>query len=496
MANLNKELADLTPEQRQLIELMLRKSDAPALDSQQTSAPIQHWMTGLVPLTGSQQWFLENVDDYCGGLWNMSLLYDVPSFLGRSPELIAKVFEHLMAYHDGLRAYFVRQQAGWQQLIAEPGGPVPFTYFDLAALEISAQNQAIQAASDALQLDMALSTPLLRVSLFYLGDNRPARLLIRVHHLVRDGLSLSILTDDLQTAYQQLACGEPIQFLPKTASVHEYVERLQAYARSDEMRRELDGYWLTLPWNQVAPLPVDDPTGETRRTLGSMANLDVSLDADETRILQTIIPRVYKAQVSDVLLMALMQAVTRWTGRSHQLIGWIYDGRGSAVPGVAGLDLSRTVGWLGHNSYLLLERVAAHSPAESLQAIQEQVRRIPNKGMGWYLLRYYGDAEMVERVQPLIRDEMIVEVNYLGAMGDPSASQFEIMRPVNVPLTIPVNPQSRDFQPRLNITIRILGGRFTADWEYNSSEYHRATIERIASDFREALRDLVLTSPS
>ena len=325
---MNPQLADLTPEQRQLIELMLHKNDVGA----NLPSPAQHRMKGQTPLTGQQQWFFENVGDY-GGRWIWVLSYETPSILGKAPRLIEKILKYILTHHDILRAYFMRQGTGWQQFISEPDGPVPFTHVDLSALEISEQDRAIKTASDALQRDMALSTPLLRMSLFYLGDKRPARLIIFAHHLLIDRSSLGILADDFQTAYKQLTRGEPICLPPRTGSAQEYIEYLQAYARSDEMRQELNAYWHTLPWDRLAPLPLDDPTGENHQTVGSMASVEVALSVEETRILQTDIPRVCKAQIKDVLLMAVMQAVTQWTGQPHQLIGWVYDGRRNTVPG-------------------------------------------------------------------------------------------------------------------------------------------------------------------
>ncbi|HLF24985.1 MAG TPA: condensation domain-containing protein [Anaerolineae bacterium] len=479
-----QQLAGLSPEQRRLVELLLSQQQTETRHEQNRG-------TDLVPLTGPQQWFFEAVDDY-GGWWNVLFPLDVPSFLGRSSGLIRQVFEHLLAHHAELRAHFVRQAAGWQKVIAEPDTPASFTCVDLAHLERSEQDQAIQAAADALNYEIEVSTfPLFRAALFYLGESRPARLVLFVHHLIMDGVSIGILAGDFQMAYQQLARGEPIRFPPKTTSVKAYVERLQAYARSAELRRELEDYWLQLPWTDLAPLPLDDPEGVARRTIGSMDSVDAALDADATHVLQIQLPRVYKAQIAEVLLMALMQAVSAWTGSRYQLISWLYDGRTSAIPVLADLDLSRTVGWLGFSSYLLLERVAASDPVESLRAIQAQFRRIPHKGLGLNILRHYGEAEAVETVKSLDRADTIVEINYLGNMGDPSGGQSDILLPATEPRPVPWDPLSQDFHHLLYLTTQIAGGCFRARWEYNTRVYQRITIEKIASDFMAALRALI-----
>ncbi len=503
---MNPQFADLTPEQRQLLELMLRKSEEdPSPASKRPLTPqndvgaepsfSQHRMKGLVPLLSQQQWFFENVSDY-GGRWIWVLPYEVPSIWGKTPLLIEQILQYMLAHHDTLRVRFIYHETGWQQSISEPNGPIPFTCMDFSGLEASEQDQAIKTASDALQRDMTLSTPLLRMSLFYLGNKRPARLIIFAHHLLIDRSSLGILADDFQAAYRQLTRGEPISLPPGKGSVQDYIEHLQAYARSDAMRQELDAYWRTLPWDRLAPLPLDDPAGEAHQTVGSMASVEVALSVEETRILQTDVLRVYKAQIKDVLLMAVMQAVTQWTGQSHQLIGWAYDGRRNIIPVQANFDLTFTVGWLNLYSYHLLERVTAHSPVASLLAIQDQLQHIPNKGVGWYVLRYYGKADLVERVKALFNKNAVVMINYMGTITDPSSNQFEIMRPVSEPKALPSDPQSPGFREPLLITGRIADGCLSARWEYNKLVHNPSTIEKIASDFKDALRDLIVSYQS
>jgi non-ribosomal peptide synthase protein (TIGR01720 family) len=388
--------------------------------------------------------------------------------------LIEQVIKRLLAHHDELRAYFVHDDSGWQKFIAEPDGWMPFICVDLADLETRDQDRAIQATSNGLNLSLDLSTPpLFQVAFFYLGDDRPARLVIIVHHLIRDAIS------------------QKIRLPLKTTSVKEYVERLQAYARSMEMRRELDNYWLKLPWAHIVPLPMDYPENEARRTMKSIDHVPVALSAEETHVLQTEVPRAYHAQVIEALLMAVVQAITRWTGRQYQLISWVRDGRVYAIPGADDLDPSRTVGWLGFSSYLMLERVATQDPAESLRAIQEQLGRIPNRGLGFDILHRYGDTEAMEKAKSLFKVNTIVQVIYQGVL-DQSVDGPRVMQPASEPAPMSWDPQSKDFHHPLLLRGEIVNGCFNARWEYNQSVHKRATIERIANDFMEAMRALVI----
>jgi len=84
-------------------------------------------------------------------------------------------------------------------------------------------------------------------------------------------------------------------------------------------------------------------------------------------------------------------------------------------------------------------------------------------------------------------------VNYLGAMADPSGSQTDILHLLGKLPGIMNDPQARDFHPRLFINALIVKGCFTTSWEYNSSEYNQATIERLASNFKTALQALLVS---
>ena len=77
------------------------------------------------------------------------------------------------------------------------------------------------------------------------------------------------------------------------------------------MQQELE-YWTsgTSPW-QVGKLPVDR---EGDNTTDSARSLSISLTAEETRLLLQEVPRAYRTQINDVLLAALAQALSEWTG--------------------------------------------------------------------------------------------------------------------------------------------------------------------------------------
>ena len=85
---------------------------------------------------------------------------------------------------------------------------------------------------------------------------------------------------------------------------------------------------------------MDSPGGEN--TEGSARSVSLSLTAEETRALLQDVPRAYHTQINDALLTALARTVGRWSGNPLVLVDVEGHGREELL---AGLDVSRTVGW-------------------------------------------------------------------------------------------------------------------------------------------------------
>jgi hypothetical protein len=253
---------------------------------------------------------------------------------------------------------------------------MPLTCVDLSAVPETEQESTLSAIATDLQTTLNLSSGrVVRIALFDLGTSQ--RLLLVIHHLVVDGVSWRILLEDLQIAYQQLSQGQAIQLPPKTTSFKHWAERLTEYAQSEALQQELD-YWLTQSRRQIAPLPVDFPGGDN--TVAHSHTISISLSQEETQALLQDVPAAYQTQINDVLLTALVQAVKQWTGESLLLVDLEGHGREEIFEDV---DLSRTVGWFTTLFPVLLDIGAASSLADALKTVKEQLRNVPNRGIGY-----------------------------------------------------------------------------------------------------------------
>jgi amino acid adenylation domain-containing protein/non-ribosomal peptide synthase protein (TIGR01720 family) len=458
---------------------------AAVVDTAVTMQAEQRLVTGQVSLTPIQHWFFEqNLPE--PHYWNHAILLDVRQALDAS--LLEQAVGRLLAHHDALRLRFERHESGWRQNNAgwdeEDRSSIPFARFDLSDVPEPERSAAIEAKAAELQESLNLSQgPVLRVALLDLGPRQSSRLLILIHHLAVDGVAWRILLEDLMTAYQQVRRGENAQLPPKTTSFRDWAQRLAAYARTAELKQEL-GYWLAPARVRMPRLPMDYPEGPGANTEASARVVSVSLTVEETQSLLQEVPKAYRTQINDLLLTALAQSFSQWTESRTLLVDLEGHGREAIFDDV---DLSRTVGWFT-TIFPALLNLEAWEPGEALKSIKEQLRAIPNRGVGYGLLRYLsGEEEIAARLRQLPQAE--VSFNYLG--------QFDQLLPEGAPFGPATESVGPAHSPRgsrcypLEINAFISGGRLQLEWTYSERIHRHETIEYLAQNYSSALRALI-----
>jgi amino acid adenylation domain-containing protein/non-ribosomal peptide synthase protein (TIGR01720 family) len=442
----------------------------------------QGLVTGVVPLTPIQHWFFDQNWSEVHH-FNQSMLLVVPPDL--KPELLSQVVKKLIIHHDALRMRFVLDESGWQQRKTDICEPAPFQVIDLSAAPIEEQKAAIEQRAAKLQTTLNLEEgPLLRVVLFNLGNDLPGRLLLIIHHLVVDGVSWRILLEDIATAYQQLEQTQAVQLPPKTTSFKDWAVKQRSYGLKPVLEQQLD-YWLAQSSSDTTPLPVDFPDGIEANTEGSTAEISVFLSAEETRTLLQEVPSVYNTQINDVLLTALVQTFAQWTGSGNLLIALEGHGREELFDDV---DLSRTVGWFTTIFPVLLQLGETYSPGVVLKSIKEQLRRIPNRGIGYGILRYLSqNAEGSKQLCKLTTPSLCF--NYLG--------QFDQVRAEPISLGFAQENPGRVYSPLahrshlLDVIGQVVEGKLQMIWFYSQNIHRRSTIERLATEYNSALKALI-----
>ncbi|MBG7135094.1 non-ribosomal peptide synthase/polyketide synthase [Pseudomonas aeruginosa] len=431
-------------------------------------------VTGVTPLLPIQQgFFAEKVAER--HWWNQSVLLEArePLDARHLEQALRGVLEH----HDALRLSFTREAAGWtaRHRGVEEGAAALLRVARVADLA------ALRALADEVQRSLDLADgPLLR-ALLATFDDGSQRLLLVIHHLVVDGVSWRILFEDLQTAYRQLLAGQAVELPAKTSAFRDWAERLRAFAGDGGLDGEL-AYWQGQLQGASSDLPCLDPLGDQSNR--HARSVSCGLDAEATRQLLQEAPAAYRTQVNDLLLTALARVICRWTGQVDALIQLEGHGREELF---AEIDLTRTVGWF--TSLFPLRLTPAEGIAASIKGIKEQLRAVPNKGIGFGALRYLGSAASQAALAGLPVPR--ITFNYLGQFDGSFAMEEGA-------LFVPAGERAGDDQspdaPLANwlaLNGRIYGGELRIDWSFSGERFEIASIQRLADAYRDELLALI-----
>ncbi|MGJ5203811.1 non-ribosomal peptide synthase/polyketide synthase [Bradyrhizobium sp. HKCCYLR20261] len=404
--------------------------------------------------------------------WNQAVLL-VPS-TRLDWRAMARAIDAVVAHHDALRLQFHESEGVWQASYAPalPGADLLWTRDVADAAEITA------VATEA-QTSLRLQGPLLRLVGMNVADGSQ-RLLIVVHHLVVDGVSWRILLEDIASAYEQAARGTvAIALPPKSLSAASWGMQLEAYAAGADLAGQLD-YWTTR--TVEADLPCDDAHEDVDRVADG-EDVAVVFDADLTTQLLKETPAAYRTQVNDLLLAALARAVHRWSGREECLVELEGHGREDLFEGV---ELSRTVGWFT-TAFPLRLLGAARDDAALIKSVKEELRAIPDRGLGYGVLRYLGSPDQRAALADVTEPRIVF--NYLGQFGASlgAGQAFALATESAGPSRSATAPLGR----WLSINGQVLDRELRLTFSFGRRRYRRATIERLAACYDAALRELV-----
>jgi non-ribosomal peptide synthase protein (TIGR01720 family) len=184
----------------------------------------------------------------------------------------------------------------------------------------------------------------------------------------------------------------------------------------------------------------------------------------------------------------LALAYDGWAGARSLLVDIEGHGREEIVEGV---DLSRTVGWFTTIFPVRLEIEGATSQGEVLRAVKQQLRQIPDRGIGFGLLRYLGkDPEIGKRLRDLPSAQM--NFNYLGQF-DQALSESALFKIATESAGLLRSP--KEVRPYLiEVNAIVVEGRLQLIWIYSENLHRRETVERFAQLFIGELRSLIENS--
>jgi amino acid adenylation domain-containing protein/non-ribosomal peptide synthase protein (TIGR01720 family) len=417
---------------------------------------------GAVALAPVQQWFFEQ-DIPERQHWNQSLL-----LIPREPlnvNALDRALEQLLTQHDSLRLRYAQAENAWQQTYTAP--TTESVLWQRQAQSVEQLNALCDAAQRSLDLH---NGPLLRALLVAMADGSE-RLLLVIHHLAVDGVSWRVLLEDLQHFYNSGAAPA------KTSTYQRWVARLQDHLPAFEHSL---GHWQAQLQHAPKDLPCERPNGALENRFEE--KLELKLDTEQTRKLLQQAPAAYRTQVNDLLLTALARTVCRWSGQGSTLIQLEGHGREDLFDDI---DLTRSVGWF--TSLFPVNLKPAADLGASIKSIKEQLRNVPDKGLGYGALRYLGTPEVRAELAALAQPR--ITFNYLGQF-DRQFDEGALFTP-----SIEGNGIAQDPAATLGnwlvVEGQVYGGELSLSWGFSREMFDTATIQGLADDYALQLNALI-----
>ncbi|WP_379613591.1 amino acid adenylation domain-containing protein [Pseudonocardia sp. GCM10023141] len=391
-----------------------RPDDAPARGTDVDASG-----TGRIPITP----IIRRMVTRGGSFQRFSQAVFLATPSGTTPQHVATALRAVLDRHDILRARLQRSGDEWVLTTTPVGTVDPDAVLHRvdAGLGVAGEwdsdafrdvvGTAFDAAAD--RLDPAAGVVVQAV--WFDGGSAGGRLLVLAHHLVVDGVSWRILVPDLISAGEQARAGTEPVLEPVGTSFRGWALGLAAADRESER-----GVWEQV-LDGIDPVLGSRPLDTARDVVGTADEVEVVVPSDVTEAVLTRIPAAFRAGVEDVLLTALGIAVAghrAGAGAPSVLVG--LEGHGREEDAVAGAELSRTVGWFTtvYPARIDLTGIdvtdaATGGPAAAaaVKRVKEQLRALPDRGIGFGLL----DPPLPFRPQ--------IRFNYLGRFDTAEAPQ-------------------------------------------------------------------------
>lgn len=423
-------------------------------------------VVGEVPLTPIQhtffKWNLSKPDHF-----NLSVM--MKSNTGFDEDAIVEVLGALVTHHDILRATFKngRQEirgAGEKNLFA-------FEKYDFRDADGEMLEKLVDERSTEIQGSIDLyNGPLMKAALYH--TRKYDHLMICIHHLVVDGVSLRILLEDISSGYAQYMSKKQIVLPQKTASYLEWARALEEYGRSEAIKSEIS-YWEKVSEEMKSGRIETDADGSKQ----GYDSIEISFSEDRTGQLLYEVGKAYNTEINDILLSALGIAVEWW--KKQKKVAVHLEGHGREEINRP-IDVNRTVGWFTSIYPVVIE--SSERIEDVIVKTKEMLRHIPNHGMGYGIIQRYEKCDIPEAGADIC-------FNYLGQLDN------EVKEDAEITVSELSGGRNSAIDNRLNNSISIdagiMGGKLDITISFDKSRYSRESVGRLGGHYECALNKVI-----
>ena len=147
------------------------------------------------------------------------------------------------------------------------------------------------------------------------------------------------------------------------------------------------------------------------------------------------------------------------------------------------LITDRTVGWFTSMYPVVLEDLNG-DVLHDLLTVKETLHRVPNKGVGYNVLRYLEGKENIP-VQPDRMEKILF--NYLGDMGSENSEDTSFFRDSDIFIGEEVSSRNNG-DPDLTINCIVINGSFELRLDYNADIFSNDAAQKFADSILSEMK--------
>jgi tyrocidine synthetase III len=389
--------------------------------------------------------------------------YNVPIAMGMDGDLDANRFEHalqaLIERHESLRTAFEMVD---QQLVQKIHDNAHFALDYIRCGSQADVAGSIKAFIRPFDLSRA---PLLRVRLIEVGTSRHI-LLMDMHHIITDGISVKILFNDLARLYAGETLAAPaIQY-------KDYAVWQAEYFKTDAMKTQ-EAFWTDVLKGELPVLNL--LTDFARTAVQSLEGDRVVFKADKalTQRLKALCT-ASGATLYMVLLSAYTLLLSKYSGQEDILVGTPIAGRyHETIQDVVGMFV---------NTLVMRNQPLAHL---TYTAFLAQVRR---NALSAYENQEYPFEELVEKVSTTrdLSRNPIFDTMFASIDLDVKDLQMEGLALQELEMEYNISK----FDLTLMVSEDAHSGQIHCELEYRTRLFRKSTIERMGRHFLRILTQI------
>jgi amino acid adenylation domain-containing protein len=306
---------------------LVRKTSgaAPVIAAGMASGQDEPLVSAIHDVSAAQRrlWVLHQLDPGTAA-YHIPLVHRIDGPLDVSA--LRQAIDWLTTRHEALRTTIPAEAGEPRQRIAATSGPL------MTILDVSHRADPDQEASAETQrvirqpFDLAVG-PLARIVLIRKAAERHV-LVVVLHHIIADGVSIAILMRDLQTAYAAAASGRALDVPRRAVQYRDCARWQEEYLERDEAAAHRD-YWID---RLAAPLArIDLPTDFPRPAAASSDGTEALFvfDRDTVDALRRAC-RAHGATIFMGLVAVVKTLLHRYTGVGDVVVGTPAAGRDHA----------------------------------------------------------------------------------------------------------------------------------------------------------------------